>query len=269
MNMLNLKKTGVITAGILALSGCFGSDQPGNNGQVEKLKSSLSQSNAHQPEITRLDKRLVLMETAGLMKKKTSMVKLMEQYVEPRLVDLNSGQFIDDTERLENYDAEVARTDPSLSVSLAEKDDYAGLKRRENIAKVFLIKDEQGRYDRVALPVRAFGKFSLLQGYLALELDNLSISGLGFYQHAETPGLGGKIIDEPEWVQQFIGKQIFSEGKPDFQVVVNHRQVIGDHSVDGISGATLTSHGVQNALNFWCGEQGFGPFLRNLKISVG
>jgi Na+-transporting NADH:ubiquinone oxidoreductase subunit C len=250
------KRACVVVAGAVILSGCFGSDQPGG--------ASLSQN---QHEVTRLDKRLVLLKAAGLTQKKISVVKLMQRYVEPRLVDLNSGQFIDDAERLANYDAGQARNDPERSVALPEASDYAGLQRRENIAKVFLIKDEQANYQQVVLPVRAMGKFSMLYGYLALNPDDLTISGLAFYQHAETPGLGGKITDEPEWAQQFVGKQIFQNGQPDFQVVMNHRQTLDEHSVDGISGATYTSDGVQNALNFWCGERGFGPFLHNLTLS--
>lgn len=265
--MKTWKKTSVVVAGALILSGCFGSDQPASSQDTDTLKASLNQSGQHQHEVTKLDKRLALVKVAGLAKQKISVVKLMQRYVEPRLVDLNSGRFIDDAERLANYDAETVRNDPELSAVLPEEINYAGLQRRENIARVFLIKDEQTHYQQVVLPVRAFGKFSMLYGYLALKLDDLTISGLAFYQHAETPGLGGKITDEPDWAQQFVGKHIFQNGQPDFQVVMNHRQTLDERSVDGISGATYTSHGVQNALNFWCGEQGFGPFLHNLTLS--
>ncbi|WP_157810356.1 NADH:ubiquinone reductase (Na(+)-transporting) subunit C [Vibrio sp. HA2012] len=263
--MLFLKKSGA-TLLVLLLSGCFGSESADTD-SAKKLKSSLSQNVSVQHETVVLDKRLVLVETAGLLQKKISIVKLMEQYVEPKLVDLNTGLFIDDADRLAGYDAELSRTDPTQSVALTQADDHAGLKRRESVAKVFLIKNDHGKgaYDRVVLPVRAFGKFSMLHGYLALNLDDMTISGLGFYQHAETPGLGGNITDDPEWTQQFTGKQIFKHEKPDFQVVMNHSEISDAYSVDGISGATLTSQGVQNALNFWCGEQGFGPFLHNLK----
>ncbi len=37
------------------------------------------------------------------------------------------------------------------------------------------------------------------------------------------------------------------------------------HGVDGLSGATLTSNGVQHTFDFWLGEHGFGPFLKKVR----
>ncbi|MNL74575.1 Na(+)-translocating NADH-quinone reductase subunit C [compost metagenome] len=37
------------------------------------------------------------------------------------------------------------------------------------------------------------------------------------------------------------------------------------HQVDGLAGATLTSKGVENLLRFWLGQNGFGPFIANLR----
>ena len=39
----------------------------------------------------------------------------------------------------------------------------------------------------------------------------------------------------------------------------------GVYQVDGLAGATLTSRGVSNLLRYWAGENGFGPFLKNLQ----
>ena len=38
-----------------------------------------------------------------------------------------------------------------------------------------------------------------------------------------------------------------------------------DYFIDALSGATLTSRGVDNLVRFWMGDRGFGPFLENLK----
>ena len=38
-----------------------------------------------------------------------------------------------------------------------------------------------------------------------------------------------------------------------------------EHQVDALAGATLTSKGVENLLRFWLGENGFGPFIENLR----
>ena len=35
--------------------------------------------------------------------------------------------------------------------------------------------------------------------------------------------------------------------------------------IDGLAGATLTSRGVSNLISFWLGDDGFAPFLENLR----
>ena len=39
------------------------------------------------------------------------------------------------------------------------------------------------------------------------------------------------------------------------------------HQVDGLSGATLTSNGVSNLIQYWMGENGFAPYIKQLEIS--
>jgi Na+-transporting NADH:ubiquinone oxidoreductase subunit C len=38
-----------------------------------------------------------------------------------------------------------------------------------------------------------------------------------------------------------------------------------DYRIDGLSGATITSRGVENMVNFWLGDQGYGPYLASLE----
>ena len=72
--------------------------------------------------------------------------------------------------------------------------------------------------------------------------------GITFYKHGETPGLGGE-IDKDWFTSNFVGKQIFNpSGKlVSIQIVkgtVDESRAEAYHQVDGISGATLTTKGM-------------------------
>src|SRR5690606_36367457 len=125
-------------------------------------------------------------------------------------------------------------------------------------------KDAQGEMDTIILPFRGKGLWSTMKGLVILEKDLNTIAGLGFYEHAETPGLGGE-IDNPSWQAQWVGKKVYNEdGEPAISVVKAKNQALEAYQVDSLSGATLTSNGVSNALHFWMGDKGFKTFLKNL-----
>jgi len=94
---------------------------------------------------------------------------------------------------------------------------------------------------------------------------------LGFYSHKETPGLGGE-VDNPRWKNGWPGVQLFnSEGQPDVRLVKRRSDSAlpaADYEVDALSGATFTTRGVQNLVNFWTGDLGFGPYLKRLKLNA-
>ena len=112
---------------------------------------------------------------------------------------------------------------------------------------------ENKKVVKYCFPISGKGLWSTIYGYLALESDLQTIAGITFYKHGETPGLGAEI--DKEWFQkQFKGKNIYSSnGDPlPFTVVKGKVDKLSKkeqvYSVDGISGATLTSKGVQNFL---------------------
>jgi Na+-transporting NADH:ubiquinone oxidoreductase subunit C len=100
-----------------------------------------------------------------------------------------------------------------------------------------------------------------------LEEDYNTVAGLGFYEHGETPGLGGE-VDNPKWKGLWPGKEIYDDGEVAIQLVkgnVDSSTPGAVNKVDGLSGATLTSRGVSNLLQFWMGALGYQEFLRNLR----
>ena len=133
-------------------------------------------------------------------------------------------------------------------------------------AKVYLVR-EGDELRTLILPVHGYGLWSTLHGFLALRGNLQEVAGLQFYEHAETPGLGGE-VDNPKWRDQWRGKRAFdAQGQPLLRVVKGKVAPGPDeqHQVDGLAGATLTSNGVTNLLQFWLGEQGYGAYLKRLR----
>ena len=100
---------------------------------------------------------------------------------------------------------------------------------------------------KYAFPISGRGLWSMLYGYLSLNADLETIAGLSFYKQLETAGLGAEI--EKDWFQsQFTGKRIYQDGAVVDFAVTKPGYASGESEVDGISGATITSRGVQALL---------------------
>ena len=187
--------------------------------------------------------------------------------ITPRLVDIKTGKF--DTSGIDpvTYNQRNAAKDPAESVKLPASEDKALIKRQAKLAKVYEVR-KGDKLETLILPIHGYGLWSTLYGYMALDADLNTVVGFGFYEHAETPGLGGE-VDNPKWKASWKGKEIYdTDGKLDINVIkgsVNLSSPRAIHEVDGLSGATLTARGVDNLVQFWLGKNGFGPFLANLK----
>ncbi|WP_096086483.1 Na(+)-translocating NADH-quinone reductase subunit C [Agaribacterium haliotis] len=209
--------------------------------------------------------RNILM-ASGLYDPSLSVEEQFKQ-VETRVVDLRTGKYSSDLDG-QAYDQRKASKDPKLSRALDKKEDIAGIKREEFYAQVYLINDQQGKLEKIILPIRGYGLWSTLYGFLALESDLQTVVGIGYYEHGETPGLGGE-VDNPNWKALWGGKQAFNaDGSVALTVIkgqVGSTTPQAESKIDGLSGATLTTNGVDNMIKFWLGQQGFGPFIQNLK----
>ena len=222
-----------------------------------------------QLENRQLDKQRSILAIAGLGEAGMSGAEVKALYKErivAKLVNLETGKFSDEFDP-NTFDPLVAAKDPQLSDALPPEQDIASIKRRERYSVVYIVETE-GELDTLVLPVRGYGLWSTLYGFLAVQEDLNTVAGLGFYQHGETPGLGGE-VDNPKWRSLWEGKELYTEdGKLAIQVVkggVDPQSPKADHQVDALAGATLTSNGVNNLLHFWLGENGFGPFIANLR----
>lgn len=211
-----------------------------------------------------LDRKRNILAAAGMLEPGVSVEEQFKK-IETRVVNLETGKFTDELP-VAGFEQVKAARDPQLSTPLTAAQDVAGIGRRENYAEVYLV-EQEGEIETVILPVRGYGLWSTLYGFLALESDLNTVVGLGFYEHAETPGLGGE-VDNPRWKSLWPGKQIYDDGQVEIELVkgsVDPSTPNAEHKVDGLSGATLTSRGVTNLLHFWLGEMGYRPFLNNLQ----
>lgn len=221
----------------------------------------------HQEANKSLDFKRNVLSIAGILDNSKSIEDQFKS-IEVKMVDLEAGRFTDAVPNVDGYNGRSVAKDPSRSRQLSGEEDLAKLGRRENYSQVFLVKDDAGELKSIILPVRGYGLWSTMMGFIALDKDLNTIVGFGFYEHSETPGLGGE-IDNPRWKAQWLGKKIYSpSGDVNVQVVKGHvdpASAGAEFKADGLAGATLTSNGVDNLLKFWMGEKGFKPFLNNLK----
>jgi Na+-transporting NADH:ubiquinone oxidoreductase subunit C len=97
------------------------------------------------------------------------------------------------------------------------------------------------------IPMRGKGLWGPVWGYLALESDGNTVVGATFDHKSETPGLGAEITT-PMFTDQFPGKKISEAGIFKSISVVKAGTSAGDYAVDGISGGTITSNGVNDML---------------------
>lgn len=214
-----------------------------------------------------LDKRMNILQAAGLYETGMDVEAAFER-IERRFVDLETGEYVD---MPDNYDQRKAVKNPDASTALTGDEDIASIRRRPNVAEVYLSVDEAGEVQVIILPISGYGLWSTLHGFVALQSDVNTVTGLGFYEHAETPGLGGE-VDNPRWKGQWPGKQLFDDnGELAIEVIkgtVDSNSASAVHQVDGLAGATLTTKGVDNLVQFWLGENGFGPYLARLRAAV-
>lgn len=211
-----------------------------------------------------LDLKANILASAGLLQEGVSIETQFEQ-ISTRVVDLQTGEFTDAVDAA-TYDQRKASKDPALSMVLDPKQDPAKIKRRANYATVYMVEGEQG-IEKIILPIKGYGLWSTLYGFLALEADFETVAGIGFYEHTETPGLGGE-VDNPRWKASWVGKQAYNQGELAITVLKGKADMSragSESQIDGLAGATLTTRGVDNLVRYWLGDEGFRPLINSLK----
>ena len=163
------------------------------------------------------------------------------------------------------FDGRLAAADTDTSEEAPPNN--AGLMRVADEALVYEVAGADGELDLVVLPVHGLGLWGILYGFVAIDADLETIRGLTYYEHKETPGLGGE-VDNPRWKALWDGRKVFGpDGEPAIAVIKGLAGPPADdpYRVDGLAGATMTSRGVTNMLRFWLAAEGFRPYLDRLR----
>lgn len=208
-----------------------------------------------------LDKKRNILIAANLLTPETNVEQAFNN-IEQKFVELSSGKFVTlDNPQTFNQRQSAKKIDTSEAI----EDDVARIVRRSKIASVYLVKDSKNKVKTIILPVHGKGLFSTMYGFIALEADKRTIVGLKFYDQGETPGLGGE-IENAKWLSSWTGKKLFdSQGQMALKLVKGMAQ--NEHEIDAISGATMTTRGVQHMLEYWLSDHGFGVFLSSLDVN--
>ncbi|MBE0406964.1 Na(+)-translocating NADH-quinone reductase subunit C [Psychrobacter sp. AOP22-C1-22] len=228
-----------------------------------------------QVENARLDRNKNILVAAGLFDPASDTNEdVAERFkdFEVEIVDLNKGNYLDDDalkavgiDDRNTYDTSQATKNEALSDDLGNNDP-ASIGRKPKYAKVYVKNDDAGDPEMVVLPIQGYGLWGTIYGFLTLEGDMNTIKGISFYEHKETPGLGAR-IEEPKWRAMWTGIHSYDEsGDVATGVATSGSR---ENWVDGISGATLTSRGVSNMIQFWLGEQGYKPYLDHVREESG
>ena len=218
-----------------------------------------------------LDKQRNVLLVAGLANEEERLtpneIELRFAPIQPVILDLGTGEVVDGLDP-EDFDQRLATNDQTRS--RVAPDNRAGVARVPELALVYEIRGDGGQLELVVLPIEGLGLWGTLYGFVALDGDLRTIRGLTFYEHKETPGLGGE-VDNPRWKALWPGRLAFNdELVPVVRVVKGVAGSLTDdpYAVDGLSGATITSRGVTNLLQFWLGFNGFEPYLMRLRQSM-
>ena len=215
------------------------------------------------------EKKKNILQAAGLYEEGLPVDEQFKK-IETRIVDLETGTFTTELDP-SRFDSRAAARDPATRRQIPEAVDLADIKVRSRFKDVYLVMQDH-QLQQLVLPVHGKGLWSTMYGFISLESDLTTVRGFAFYEHGETPGLGGE-IDNPGWKKQWQGKKIYDEdGRTRIRVLkgtVDRSAADAQYQADGLAGATLTARGVENLLQYWMGEDGYQPFLDTLHKEGG
>lgn len=213
-----------------------------------------------------VDKQKKILSVAGLIDEESPLTvpeaqEIFEARITPVIVEIETGEVVVGEVDPATYDQQRAMQDPAMSKPAPRNP--AQVSRIPTYATIYEVLDEEGEIELYVFPVEGKGLWSTLYGFLALESDLNTVRGITFYQHGETPGLGGE-VDNPGWKAKWAGRQVYgATSEPELEVIKGAAGPPEEsrYAVDGLSGATITSRGVTHLIHFWMGDLGFGKFI--------
>ncbi|GLX79617.1 Na(+)-translocating NADH-quinone reductase subunit C [Thalassotalea insulae] len=209
-----------------------------------------------------LDQQTKILEASGLLGMTDgtsfSIKETYGKFVEAKMIDLDSGEFIDGDPLL----FDERRNSRDATKSEKPENDIAGINRRSHDAVIYIVRNGAGVVETVVFPIVGSGLWDLMYGFVGMEADLNTVKNLIYTaDFKETPGLGAEVLN-PKWKALWPGKKIYDEsGALKIKLVKGGAKAGDIHGVDALSGATLTSNGVTRTLHFWFGKEGYLPFI--------
>lgn len=185
-----------------------------------------------------LEKKQNILASIGIQASRKEAGKLFDQYIVGAVAIDTGGNVVTDN------------SEEVFAINLAEE-----LKKPLPQQKypVFISKvDWETQY---IVAMRGKGLWDAIWGFVAVKSDGLTLAGATFDHKSETPGLGAEIKEKP-FQQQFPGKKMVDPSGQFVSVTVIKKGSAAktDYNVDGISGGTLTSNGVNDMLRKFLGS---------------
>ncbi len=230
---------------------------------------------ARQERNKELDKVKNILQAGDLPTRGVDVLEVFREQVRTVVVDLENGESLTPEQYPKGFNPETFQIKEAADSRVwgraipAEKD-IIHVQRMPRYMTVYEIIHD-GRIVKLILPIYGKGLWSTLYGFIALGENLSTVKGITFYEHGETPGLGGE-VDNPGWKASWKGKEAFAaDGRLALEVIkgkVDTREPGAVHQIDGLSGSTLTTRGLDAIIKFWLSEAGYGRFLNSLKERV-
>ena len=115
--------------------------------------------------------------------------------------------------------------------------------------------------DIYVFAMKGMGLWGGISGFVAIhDQDGPTVYGAYFNHESETAGLGAEIKDSQAWQEKFIGKKVFKDGNDDVALSVVKKVEDPETQVDCVTGATLTSNGVNDMIH-----EGLKPLVQEMQ----
>ena len=119
------------------------------------------------------DKRIKILQTADIYNPDED-IKNQFLKLETKFLDFNTGKLMDTylNYTLEEYDPIISTRDLNLSTKVPQSDDIAIIKNRENVGKIYILRNDDYSIDKLILPIRGYGLWGTLYGYISIKSDS-------------------------------------------------------------------------------------------------
>ncbi|HEY5665134.1 MAG TPA: NADH:ubiquinone reductase (Na(+)-transporting) subunit C [Gammaproteobacteria bacterium] len=210
-----------------------------------------------------IERNRAIVEAAGLVEPGVELDEraIVDRFLdlETRIVDLDAGAFSDPVSPT-TYDFRAAIDDPDQTRPIPDELDIANLGRRPVYLPVYLLRDGAG-IELIVLPIYGPGMWAMIHGFISIRADFTTIAGVTFYEHGETPGIGDRFLD-PAWLAQWQGRRAYDDTRRlVFRIGADGATPAANGAIDAITGATITTSAIEDLVQYWLGDNGFGPFL--------